>query len=527
MIIRRSLLLGCILALSVVVASPARAVDLNEVTTMLEKGNKYDFRFQLAYEAMIKTTALNREYMGNGATIDIVKDLIFKQITHTLDVRLELALYKDLGIYLSLPVILQRQASYSFGSGSRYVGYDGEANCRNVEHPDAPWMCNPDGVNARNSRIVQDGLATGLSGFTYDPTSNTVGIPAEYAVGAGQAGPRTLFDGPARMGVDQLHLGLHGLIFSQKRHGSLPDWRFGAEFRIAIGKVMDFNRDAEGDPVGCSAPSANEWNCRPQLNDAVGRGVHEIRFFTTLSRYSPLWKNGGIDAYFHLYFQMPMGYLSSSFYASRYDFSGQFGEESKSPTIKAPMKGGLHFGGEFRLWEDPVKKHRVSFEVSGMLDGHFEGRDYSEAYELLAGSPTLNLDCTNPSYAHFCSNLRLRDRMLYFPGVGEVENFIRFGARVGFHVQLTGYVKLQLLYTLVHEQEHFLAMDDAGRDNPAGPAPVGGVCTSPVGCADGLVNIGTNEQNPWHRPAIHQAGHRIRAQETLIHQVWIGIKAMF
>ncbi|MDY0004295.1 MAG: hypothetical protein RBU30_23545 [Polyangia bacterium] len=524
---RSAVLLGALLVAGTL-ATPARAADLNEVTTAFEKGNPYDFRLKVSYEATIERTALNREYMGNGTGIDIVKDLIFKQVTHTLEVRAELAIYKDFGFYLALPVILSKQARYGFASGDRYHNYPGETQCRTVEHPDRPWLCNPDGVNANNSRFVQDGLVAGLSGFGYDPTNNSVTVPSAYSVNNGEAGPRSLWDGQSRSGLDQIHLGLHGLIMSQRRHDSYPDWRFGVEFRLSAGKVMDFERDAEGDPQGCDAPSQGNWNCRPALNKAVGKGVHEVRFYTTISKMMKLWEGGGIDTFFHLWYQMPFAYRKSSFYASKYDFSDSFGEESQSPTIKAPMKGGVSFGGEFVVWTDPARNHRVSIELMGMIEGHFEGRDYSQAYELLAGSPTLNLDCAHDYYDHFCANTRLRDRLFYYPGVSTVENFMRLGARIGLHAQITKYVKLSLLYALVHEQEHFLTMDDAGMDNPLGPArDSDGVCRSPVGCFDGVVNIGTTEQNPWHRPAIHQAGHRFRAQETLIHNVTIGLKLMF
>lgn len=519
-------------------AAPARAADLTEVTTAFEPGNPYDFRLRVSYEAIMERTALNREYMGNGTGIDIVRDLIFKQVTHQLDLRAEFALYKNFGIYLTLPVILARKATYGFASGDRYPGYPGEVQCR-ADHSGREYVCNPDGVNSGNSRFVQDGLVAGLSGFgyNYDPDPNNpvneVTIPSNYVVGPGEAGPRSLWEGQNRSGLDQIHLGVHGLILSQRHHASYPDWRVGVEFRLSAGKVMDFERNPQGDPVGCPAPSQGEWNCRPTLNKAVGRGVHEVRFFTSMSKMLNLWKNGGVDTFFHLWYQMPFAYRNSSFYSSSYDFSGEFGEESQSPTIKAPMKGGVSFGGEFVVWSDPARHHRIAIELMGMVEGQFQGRDYSQAYELLAGAPSLNLyDCSDPNspspYSHFCGNSRLLDKLMYYPGVTTVENFMRLGVRLGIHAQITKWVKFQLLYALIHEQEHFLTVDDAGIDNVNGPArDSSGTCNSPVGCHDGVVNLGTTEMNPWHRPVINQTGHRFRAQETLIHHVTLSMKLMF
>ncbi len=528
----RFLLLGTLVSATLVLAPlQARAADINEVATGFSKDNKYDFRLNVRYDAIFKRTALNREYIGNAAGIDVVKDLVFKQITHRLNLRAELALYKDFALYINLPIILYQKARYGFASGSRYHGYSGEQDCRTA-HPTNPWVCNPDGVNANNSRFVQDGLASGLSGFGYvDSSGNNipsngavgdiagVGVPPDYMVSGGVAGPRSLFEGPGRSGLDQLHLGIHGLLFSQKRHPSFPDWRFGVEFRIAVGKVMDFTRTPAGD-TSCGPASENNWNCRPSLNKAVGRGVHEVRFFTTASKFSNLWKGGGIDSFIHIYFQMPFAYKGGSFYSTKYDFSANFGEESKSPVMKAPMKAGIFLGGEFIVFTDKVKGHKISIELTGMIEGTFEGRDYSEAYELLAGAPALNLYCdgaggassTNTSYDQFCRNAALRDKLMYYPGITTVENFVRFGVRVGVHAQITRYAKLSLVYSLTHEQEHFLTTDDAGEDNIN---------------VNGVIDVDTAELNPWHRPVINQAGHRIRAQETLIHVLSVGLKLMF
>jgi hypothetical protein len=476
--------------------------------------------------------------MGNGASIDVVKDLIFNQVTHRMTVRAEFALYRDFGLYIGLPIILYQKSKYGFASGDSYHGYPGEQDCRDA-HTSNPWVCNPSGVNANNSRFVQDGLASGLSGFGYNDglgsaiaADGNVGdiasvrVPADYAVSTGAAGPRGLWEGPGRSGLDQIHLGIHGLIFSQRRHPSFPDWRFGVEFRLAVGKTMDFKRDAAGDPETCGAASLNRWNCRPELNKAVGRGVHEVRYFTTASKLSKLWKGGGIDSFIHIFFQMPIAYTNDSFYSNKYDFSGKFGEESKSPVMKAPMEAGVYLGGEFIVYTDKVKGHKISFELTGMIEGRFEGRDYSEAYELLAGAPALNLYCdqssgtgsTNSSYDQFCRDPTVRDRLFHYPGITTVENFVRFGLRLGMHAQITRYAKLSIIYALIHEQEHFLTTDDAGVD---------GHLVNGQMAYDGQINIDTKELNPWHRPIINQAGHRIRAQETLIHMLSIGLKLMF
>ena len=76
----------------------ARAHDITDVATMLEKGNPYDARISVGFRTTLTTAALNREYMGNYKGVEIVKDLIYKQTKMELDLKAEFAIYKNLGI---------------------------------------------------------------------------------------------------------------------------------------------------------------------------------------------------------------------------------------------------------------------------------------------------------------------------------------------------------------------------------------------------------------------------------------------
>jgi hypothetical protein len=469
--------------------------------------------------------ALNREYMGNYKGIEVVRDLIYKQTKMELMLKAEFAIFENLALYVGLPIVLRQQNTYNFASGSRYPGYAGEQACRDA-HPEDPSVCNPDGVNAQNSRTVQDGIAAGLNGITYDPATDSMNL-GPYGVGPGQSGPRSLYEGPQRSGLDQIHLGLHWLVygFKEKDDPTKPNWRIGAEFRLSIGDVMDFERNHAGDTT-CGAPNDpnTSFNCRPELNDAVSKGIHEVRFYTSLSK-----RVGVLDSFFHLYFQMPFAYRDGSFYSSDYRFSANWGEEDVATVNKAPKQAGIHFGTEIVAWERVSDDMRFSIDVKGMIDYRFPGRDYSEAYEILAGSPMLNMNCNSPDtsqlYSQMCGDPNLKNAMMFYPGVTHVQDHAIFGGMVGFDFLLTKYFKLEFTYSLIHRQEHFVTLTDAGEDTGTGD-PTGG-CTNPSGCADGRVNIPSTEQNPWHRPAIDTPGHRYRIQELLVHQIWVNLQARF
>jgi hypothetical protein len=505
----------------------ARAHDITDVATMLEKGNPYDARISIGFRTTLTTAALNREYMGNYKGVEVVKDLIYTQTKMELDLKAEFAIFKNLAIYIRIPIVLKQQNEYNFAGGSRFPGYPGEPDCRTA-HPDDPSVCNPDGVNARNSRTVQDGVAAGLSGIAYDDVNNAMVLPPGFDVGGGEAGNRTLFKGPNRSGIDQLHIGIHWLFhgFKQADDPTKPNWRIGAEFRLSVGKIMDFKRDSAGD-TSCGPPLNNNWNCRPNLNDAVGRGIHEIRFYTTLSKR--LWI---LDSFIHFYFQMPMAFRKKSFYRSKYDFSDNWGEEDESPVNKAPKIAGLRFGTEIVAWEKPQDHFKFVVTLVGIIDYVFPGRDYSEAYELLAGSPILNMNCDNPSalYQYMCTqpdNTAVRNALTYFPGLTDVQDYAVFGGQIGFDFLIYKYVKLTFNYTLVHRQEHFLTLTDAGEDTGTDPLQPDGSCAPGNACRDGRVNIPSREQNPWHRPAVDTPGHRYRIQEMMVHQIWLNLQFRF
>ncbi|MCD6498395.1 MAG: hypothetical protein J7M25_08885 [Deltaproteobacteria bacterium] len=516
-----------LLGLMVVFPSGAFAHDLTDVATMLRPKNPYDARLSVGFRSTWKTASLNREYMGNNKGIEVVKDLRFKQVKMELDVRGEFAIFKDLALYVSLPIILSQQSTYSFASGNRYPGYSGEENCRK-DHADDPSVCNPDGVNVNNSRTVRDGIAAGLpgTGISYDPTGPSVGLDGAWAVPMdGSAGPRTLFKGPKRAGLDQLHFGLRWLVygFNQDVNPVMPNWLIGAEFRLSVGKVMDFKRNAAGDPEGCDAYSTNDWNCRPQLNKAVSRGVHELRFYTTMSK-----RVGPTDSFIEISFKMPFAYRSGSFYSSKYDFSGGWGEDNTSVVNKAPKVAGIRFGTEIVAWKRPADHFRLAISVLGLIKYRFQGRDYSEAYELLAGSPVMNMNCDSPSalYSAMCGDTGIRKAMTYYPGVTMVQDYAIFGGQLGIDFLIYKYIKLQVSYGFAHQQEHFVTMTDAGQDSGTVQAGNDG-CQSGQACADGRVNIPSREQNPWHRPVVDTPGHRYRVQETLIHQLWVNLQARF
>jgi len=485
-------------------AFPAAANEINHVSGSPyfweeHKENPFGVKLNFGFGYESYSAAVNKEYQGNG-DLQVVRDLQLTRTTSTFNLGAEAGV-KGVAFFLNLPVILNQQSVFKFQSGARYPNYDGYTEC--VAAHSGPgsdgkvWLCNPDGVNALNSRTVLEEIAAGMA-FSDVP-------------GAGEPGVRTLYTGPKRSGLDQLHLGLRWNVpvFNQFQDHTKPFWVLSVDLGIPVGDPKDFRRTSDGGPLcagglRCTDPQSQ----RPLLNSAVGRGVYDVTLASTISKRSSIF-----DSYFRLWATLPFAYTSDSLYAGKYDFSGDWGATAPS----APIKGGLEFGSDFNLYQDEEKKFRINAFASGSITGVFEGQDSSEAYELLAGSPTLNFGCgTNPAYPNFCGDNRTSS-IQYFPGITTVENHAILGGKIGLNMRFSRHFFMEIAYGLAHHTEHFITYTDAGKDNGL----------SDTTHTPGVVDLDTNEANPYYRPVIDQVGHRYRVQESMVHTLLINFHILY
>jgi hypothetical protein len=459
-----------------------------------KKEAPFGFKINLGYNYENHSASINKEYMGDG-NLKVVRDLDYSRSTSTINIGAELGI-KGFAFFMNLPIIFSSTTSYKFKSGSRYPGYTGYVDCITAHTPPLGTgdtaKCNPDGVNARNSRTVQDGIVRDI----YDPSS--LSIPD------GTAGPRSLFNGPDRNGIDQLHVGFrfNVPVFNQVTDKTKPFWILSADLGIPVGEVKDFKRTFDGRPT-CNGPACDDPTTqRPDLNNAVGRGIYDITLSSLMSK-----TDGIFNSFFQVYATLPISYTSDSLYASKYNFNGEWGMEE----LKAPIKGGIKFGTDFNVYKEEVKKIKINLFLRGMVKGVFQGQDYSEAYDFLAGSPMLNgVDGIHPG----AGTIPALD---YFTGLTTVENYMVLGLNLGINLRVTRYFFMELSYGLRHATEHFITYTDAGEDDG----------TSTGGKTPGTVDLNTKEANPYYRPIIDQVGKRYRIQESMIHSLLISFKLMY
>lgn len=464
-------------------------------TWVMNKTQPLGFRINMAFRYESENSALSREdWNGTSSSFSVVKDLTYKKSTSILDLGGEFG-FKGFSLFFNLPIILSSQATYGFRSGSTYPGYSEYNQCL-LNHVGEESKCDPSGVNARNSTTVNDGISDGL-GFSDNPLD-------------GQAGERTLFTGKKRSGLDQLHLGLkiNIPIFNQIEDRSKPFWIFVIDLGLPVGDIMDFKRTGDGSPVCSSgAPCSDPAVQRPVLNSAVGRGVYDVTLSSVMSKFI-----GRFDSFFRLYATLPFAYSPDSFYGKDYNFSDNWGMKS----MKAPIKGGFEFGTDINVYKNPASKIAVNLFGRGAIRGVFEGQDYSEGYELFAGSPALNIHSATESYDILNTDAVLMNRLRYFPGITTVENYLVFEAQLGVRARITEWAIFEFGYGLRHNTEHFITYSDRGVDGKAGANPT-----------PGQIDLGTREINPYYRSTIDSTGNRYRIQETLIHSFLISVKVMY
>ncbi len=401
------------------------------------QGSATDVFVHVDYDYEVDSSQIEREFVGPGndpnGPIPLQKDLVFHQYKHTITPQIEAGLFHDTWVYGALPIIINQSRELRLDSG----------------------------VDRTTSSTVVDGGLLPMEGFD--------------AQSAGNPPPGDLmFRGVDRFGLDQVHLGIGVAPMNQLRDDTKPTWKIGAEARIAIGKVMRFD------------PTA------PTANTAVGRGVHEVKLWTSFDR-----RLGWAEPWVEMFWQVPVAESS----ASLFQHVG-YGATNTDPQQLA----GVNFGFEAYAIDDAVEHNRVSIDIGARAVAHFEGRDYSEMWEVFsyAGSTSnpsnpLILD-SDPTTAGI--------QAASHPGITNIENYLETAARVAIRGQLGTHVQFAVLGDAVWKTDHVITFADAGVDRNG----------------NDLVDPGSTEVNPLHVDRIDLVGHRYHSVNNF--GVIIGVQAL-
>lgn len=440
----------------------AHAGRVTDLATSYDEKGIVNAGIRLSYERTLKRGAIKRELSGRDPSgVQLVKELRFSQTRHILDLKAEVAFLKAIQLYLEFPIVLSDERSYDFAqNGGDPCGDPLETNC----------------VTPRNSTLVRDGFLKGAA-----MSANQIAVAGPSAVPGGLQLPK-------RSGLDQFYLGLVGAPLSQARDATKPTWLLGFEARVGVSSPMEY------DPG------------RPLANTSVGTGLNQFKWWMSVSR-----RYKYLDPWFTLFYILPDAKGDSLLERTRFPLSGQERSDAR-------QRGGGEVGIEIIPYDRPDRKHKVAIELALRLEGIFEGRDYSEIWELFANNPRLagpcrsSADSLRPDFwknGGYCAS---PTDTLPFPGVTNIDNYAIFSGSFAVSAEITRFLRARIGVGLGHEQQHFITFGDAGRS-----------------AAPNLkIDLRDEAQvNPLYRPLIDSVGRRFRAAETTTFDFFISATGQF
>jgi hypothetical protein len=473
---RKLLGLTAFIGVTAGIPSLAQAGEVTRIASSAEEDNPFDLHAGVNYEFDFRRASILREWSNNGSN-RLVRDLAYKQQRQTVTPNLEIGLYHDLSVYAVLPIVVADNRSYSLDqSEGEDCIYPAEAAAQNVD---------PTCVNKTNSTSIRDSIipANGWDALDRGAAYEQFTEPNEELI----------FRTPTRRGIDQLHVGLKYGILNQSKLSHLPNWVVALEGRFAVGKKMTFTRD-----VDLSDPDANH---------RVGRRIHELGAWTALSR-----RFRYLDPFFGAYWRMAVR-------ANKTEFSNLPNQSETNP----PQIVGSYFGAEIIAWENPEKLQKFAIFFQGTGELQTRGRNYSEAWEILADSPALvgtdspaqgdcnvaasinyaNANLDNPDGYLDAANSASTGVCQKFSGITTVDTFAKLGLTTSMNFWLGKYARLNIGAHLRTQTRHFIT--GANRGDPS---------RDPSTDPD-TVDSGTVEVNPVRRDIIDNVGRRYALDNVL------------
>ena len=398
--------------------------------------------FSVDYEYELDSARITRERAGDPTADPLAPppkhdDLQFSQFRHTLTPRLDVGVYHDTWATIALPIIITQARELRLASG----------------------------VDRNASPTLQDGYLPQTGYDAQDPTTPPSGD--------------LVFRGQDRKGIPEIRFGLGFAPMNQRRDDTKPTWKLGADFHLAVGRVMRFDRMA------------------PDAETGVSDGVHKLTLWTTMDR-----KLGFYEPWIKLAWTVPLAARSTSLFQDP-----GFGATNVMPGQIAAAQ----FGVELYAVDDKVEHNSLSIELAGRVKAHFEGRGYSEMWEVfafagdarVAGNPlVLDADPTN-------AGLQAQSH----PGISNIENYLEVGGSVAIRAQLGPRVHIAATVDVFKITDHVISFADSGIDLPTcGTAGAGTNCETDN---NDVVNPGTKEINPAAAPAIDRVGARYHSEQNL------------
>lgn len=466
--------------------------EVTNVIDAFDDGDPFDLNISLGFDYANKSARILRDSViakpgltTGGYTAHTLNVASYAETTARLTPRLDIGLYKDIALHITLPIILSNTRALS--------AVDGKA-------PNA---------------------------------AATAGAPGEQFF-------TVPFSAPTRSGLEYIAVGLDFNILNQARDRTKPTWLFGVEGRFSVGTPMHAcNEKPANGQVKCADPSDINRNGKPnggfegtdpkERSAGVNRGVMGLEIHTMMSkRMKYIEPYGGFSALFE--FQQ-----SSSDYG--------LSDLSQSLINHPPLHGTMTLGLMIIPWENREKFGRLTFDTRLAGTYHSEGRDYSELFDALGSSsaptlrapvwagyqsnpnPNFNADgCTDSNPMTPCVPRSVIDpgsQKTYVTGLTDVSAYGSFRISGSATWQVGEYVKFQFGLGYRHDQGHQIT-----GDAPCNPADKSDITKSgPCHTGNGLSSTGV--PNPNYRASLNSVGRRYWVDASNTFDLFANAVVMF
>ncbi|HVY45733.1 MAG TPA: hypothetical protein VHB21_07630, partial [Minicystis sp.] len=459
-----------------VMMEPGYVVDV--IDAFDDNGDPFDLNISLGFGYSSKSARILRETNINqpglttgGFTAHTLNVADYSATQTRLLPRVDVGIYKDLALHVSLPVLL----------------------------------------NYAQSLKAIDG-------------SDSAGSPAL----AGAPGERLFnlpFTSPTRSGVEYLEVGLDLDILNQARDATKPTWLFGFAGRFSVGTPMHAcNPKAPKGEVSCANPGdvnrdgtsqTSQVPGRPETWDATFSGKVDpgvTRGTTTIDVHTLLSKR--------VKYVEPYGGFSALF---EFPTSDEFSSINLDASLvnHPPIVGNMIAGMMIHPWENREKYARFTLDFRFVGTYHSEGRDYSELFDALGSSDAPSL--RTPQWAAYksnpaapggcngnsgvpCSVVDTGSQRTYVNGLSDVQAYGSYRGSVSAMWQASELIRFQFGVGYQHDQAHGIT-----NDQPCNPDFAGGDIgkSGPCHSTDKNGNLtSTGEPNPNYRPTINSVGRR-------------------
>ncbi|RYE94423.1 MAG: hypothetical protein EOO75_02045, partial [Myxococcales bacterium] len=427
-----------------------------------ENNNGFDVHLTLGFQRSWLGANIRREtsiggpsnpgLATGGYTSSLLNVAKYSEVTSRLNTRLDVGVYKDIGLYLRIPFIL--------GNDRELTDLDGSA-----------------GAGAQKVALQ--------------------GAPVGGANGGREQLFSLPFKSPTRSGIEYLAVGVDFGIFNQARDASKPTWIFGFEGRFNVSEPMHAcgsktGLNQPGAQVACADPSdinrngkGNETAGVPTFNGGtlegafsgerkpgVSRGTTAIEVHSMMSRrVKYVEPYGGFRALFE-------------FANSNSDYGPTKGLDSVL-TSGPPLQGWMIVGMMFIPYENREQFQKLTFDTRFTGTYRSEGRDYSPIFDALGSSDAPSI--RRPNYAEFRgapgvgagqSVVDPSSQKVYSAGLTDVAAHGSFSISGSAQFQAGEYVKFQIGGGYTYIQPHLITGDQPCNPNFASNIDKSGPCQS-------------------------------------------------